>query len=114
MNKSLSDTDFVKKIIKLSKDYDSKRGVFYHKVPSSDYLSCEQENLVTSFVSMTPVFHFFSLINFLRTNDPDNCPSNQVVAAYLVKKGFSKTKVPIPSSKSVNLWAQLTNKIPNP
>jgi hypothetical protein len=105
MNTLMNNTEFVKRVIKLSKDYDRSRGVFYQAIPTSDYLSTEYKNLVDTFLNSNPVFHFWSLVKILKDHDPTNAPSNQVIVAYLTKKGLSKKKVSIPSSGNVTLWS---------
>lgn len=101
----MNNTEFVQKIIELAADYDRSRGSFYRQLPTADYIATVDKNTVDSFTTQNSVFHFHTLVKLLKETNPANPPNNQVLAAYLQKKGFSKKKVVLPSSKHITLWS---------
>ena len=99
----MNNTTFVERVIELANEYDRATGRFYRLKPTSDYLSNQEKSTVDSFLVENPVFHFHVLAKALK--ETTTTPNNQVLAAYLQKKGFSKKRVVIPSSTPITLWS---------
>ena len=85
-------------------DITSSRGSFYTVKPTADYLPDNYKHTINSYVKANPIFHYNSLLDVIKQLDSSNCPSHEVIAAYLKKINFNKRKVKIPGSL-ITVWS---------